>query len=179
MNSFPLPRSLHPRGEYYIEDISLTDVHIKYAGGGTTAQAGKRDVPKLAAEYFGVWDTAPGGPPAYGMYARNVKRLSMQNVRFEYDQPDARPAIIFDNVQDASMMNISAKGNAGSELFRFINTKDVLITAARVLEVAKTFLKVEGAASEGIIINGTDLRKAELPVSYEQGAKKESVILRG
>ena len=29
----------------------------------------------IAAEYFGVWDHAPGGPPAYGMYARNVKGL--------------------------------------------------------------------------------------------------------
>ena len=34
-----------------------------------------RRFPNIAAEYFGVWDPAPGGPPAYGMYARNVKGL--------------------------------------------------------------------------------------------------------
>jgi hypothetical protein len=80
-------------GEYYLENISFTDVHVKYAGGGTAAQAAKV-VPNVAAEYFGVWDPARW-PPAYGMYARNVKGLTLQNVRFEYDEPDARPADYF------------------------------------------------------------------------------------
>jgi hypothetical protein len=61
-------------GEYYLENISFTDVQVKYAGGGTAAQAAKV-VPNEAAEYFGVWNQLPGGPPAYGMYARNVKGL--------------------------------------------------------------------------------------------------------
>ena len=67
--------TLNAMGEYYLENISFTDVHVKYAGGGTAEQAAKV-VPKIAAEYFGVWDPAPGGPPAYGMYARNVKGLT-------------------------------------------------------------------------------------------------------
>jgi hypothetical protein len=57
---------------------------------------------------------APGGPPAYGLYARNVKGLTLHNVRFEYDQADARPAVIFDNVQDASINGFSAKGSEGT-----------------------------------------------------------------
>jgi len=169
--------TLNAMGDYYLENISFTDVHVKYAGGGTVAQAAKRDVPKVAAEYFGVWNSAPGGPPAYGMYARNVKGLSLQNVRFEYDQPDARPAIIFDNVQDASINGLSAKGSPETELFRFINSKDVLLTATRVLTSAATLLRVEGAASEGIVLDGGDLGKASRTVLFENGAVKESVKL--
>ena len=164
-------------GEYYLENISFTDVHVKYAGGGTSEQAAKV-VPNEAAEYFGVWNHAPGGPPAYGMYARNVKGLTLQNVRFEYDEPDARPAIMLDNVQDASINGLSAKGSPGNELLRFINSKDVLLTATRVLTPAATFLRVEGAASESIIVDGGDLKKATQHVVFENGAAKESAKFR-
>jgi len=169
--------TLNAVGDYYLEDISFTDVHVKYAGGGTAAQAAK-EVPRVVTEYFSVWDPAPGGPPAYGLYARNVKGLTLQNVRFEYDEPDARPAIIFDNVQDASINGLSAKGSSGSELLRFINSKDILLSATKLLTPAAGFLRVEGAASEGIIVDGGDIRKAAQPVIFENGATKNAVQLR-
>ena len=170
--------TLNAMGEYYLENISFTDVHVSYSGGGTAAQAAKA-VPQIAAEYFGAWDAAPGGPPAYGLYARNVKGLTLQNVRFEYDQPDARPAIIFDNVQDAIINGLSAKGSSTNELLRFINSKDVLLTATKLLTPAATFLRVEGASSEGIMVDGGDLRKAGQTLVVENGAVKESARLRG
>jgi hypothetical protein len=165
-------------GDYYLENISLSNVHVKYAGGGTAEQAAKRDIPKTAAEYFGVWDPAPGGPPAYGLYARNVKGLRLYNVRFEYEKPDARPAIIFDNVQDATINGLSAKGSEGTELLRFINSKDILLTAAKLVTPAAIFLQVEGASSEGIIVNGSDFRKASQALAFQNGANKESVRLQ-
>ena len=169
--------TLNAMGDYYLENISFTDIHVKYAGGGTAAQAAKV-VPNMAAEYFGVWDPLPGGPPAYGMYARNVKGLSLHNVRFEYDEPDARPAVIFDNVQDATVIGLSAKGSSTNELLRFINSKDVLLTATKLLTASKIFLQVEGASSEGIVVDGGDLRKATQPVVFENGADKESAKFR-
>jgi hypothetical protein len=63
-------------------------------------------------------------------------RLSLHNVRFEYEEADARPAITLDNVQDATINGLSAKGSCGNELLRFINTKDVLLTATKVLTPA-------------------------------------------
>lgn len=165
--------TLNAMGEYYLENISFNDVHVTYAGGGTAAQAAK-EVPKVAAEYFGVWDPLPGGPPAYGLYARNVKGLTLQNVRFTYEQPDARPAIMFDHVEDASINGLTVMGNSGNELLRFINSKDVLLTATRILTPAATFLRVEGSSSEGIVVNGADLRKVAKQMVFENGATKES-----
>ncbi len=40
---------------------------MTYGGGGTAEEAARRDVPKMAGEYFEL-----GTLPAYGMYARNV-----------------------------------------------------------------------------------------------------------
>jgi polygalacturonase len=169
--------TLNGVGNAFLENISFTDVHVTYAGGGTKEQALKRDVPQVAAEYFGVWATAPFGPPAYGMYARNVKNLTLNNVRFDYEKPDARPAVIFDNVQDASVMGLSAQGSADSELIRIINSKDILIAASRVLTNTAAFLQVEGSACEGIVVNGGDIRKALKPLVLEKGAGKDAVAM--
>lgn len=167
--------TLNAMGEHYLENISFTDVHVTYAGGGTAEQAAKRRVPQVAAEYFGVWSEAPGGPPAYGLYARNVKGLTLQNVRFEYAAAEARPAVIFDNVQDASVNGLSAQGSSQTELLRVVNSKDVLFSAIRVLTPAKVFLQVEGAGSENIIVEGGDLKKAGQILAFENGAGKHAV----
>jgi hypothetical protein len=169
--------TLNGVGKAFLENISFTDVHVTYAGGGTKEQASKREVPQVAAEYFGVWGTEPFGPPAYGLYARNVRNLTLHNVRLEYEKPDARPAVIFDNVQDASVTGLSAKGSADTELFRIINSKDILIAASRVLTSAGTFLQVEGESCEGIVVNGGDIRKAQKPLVFEKGAGKHAVVM--
>lgn len=166
--------TLNAMGEYFLENISFTDVHVRYGGGGTAAQAAKV-VPNEAAEYFGVWNHAPGGPPAYGMYARNVKGLTLQNVRFEYEQPDARPAVIFDNVQDASVNNLSAKGSDGTELVRLINSKDILLTGTRLLTPSSVFLLVQGSESKDITVSGGDIYKAKQALVADKGADKTSV----
>lgn len=170
--------TLNAMGDHFLENISFTDVHVTYAGGGTAEQAAKRNVPEIAAEYFGVWDPAPGGPPAYGLYARNVKGLTLQNVRFEYDQPDERPAIVFDNVQDAAITGLSVQGSPQTETLRLIRSKDVLLTATRLLSPAKVFLQVEDAASENIIVDGGDLKKANHSIVFENGANKNAASLR-
>ncbi|RXK61668.1 glycoside hydrolase [Lacibacter luteus] len=167
--------TLNAMGEYYLEDISFNDVHVKYAGGGTAEQPAKV-IPKIAAEYFGVWDPLPGGPPAYGMYARNVKGLTLNNVRFEYDQPDKRPAIIFDHVQDASVNGLTAMGSPGNELLRFVNSQDILLSATKVLTTAATFLHVAGELSQNIIVNGGDLKKVKQQATFDLGASKESTM---
>lgn len=169
--------TLNAMGDYYLENISFTDVHVKYAGGGTAEQAAKRDVPKVAAEYFGVWDPLPGGPPAYGLYARNVKGLTLQNVRFEYEEADARPAVIFDNVQDASVNGLAVQGNPQSETVRLINCKDLLFSGTRLLTPSASFLSVEGVSNDGIQIHSSDIRKATKQVAYRDGGTEKAVRL--
>jgi hypothetical protein len=157
----------------FLEEISFQDVHIVYEGGGTAEEAG-REVPQMAGEYFEI-----GTPPAYGVYARNVRGLTLHNVRLEVTTPDLRPAVVFDQVADAAVNGLSAQGSPqAASLLRFINTRDVLLTAARVLTPAAAFLKLEGATSEGITIDGGNLAKAGKPVAYGQGATEKAVKLR-
>jgi polygalacturonase len=170
--------TLNGMGNAFLENISFTDVHVTYVGGGSKELAAKRNVPAMAAEYFGVWNQQPFGPPAYGLYARNVKGLTLHNVRFEFEQRDFRPAVVLDHVSDASIVNLSAESDPEAEsVLRVIDSKDVLFSAARVLTPSATFLRVEGKENEGILVTGSDLRKAAKPVEFTGEAKPESVKL--
>jgi hypothetical protein len=57
-------------------------------------------------------------------------------------------------------------------------SKDVLITASRALNPVNVFLKIEGAASEGIMIDGGDLRKAGKILLTENNAQEKAVKVR-
>jgi len=158
----------------YLEGITLSDIHIRYEGGGTAEEA-RREIPEMAGEYFEI-----GTPPAYGLYARNVRGLNLRDVRFEVASADLRPAVVFDRVQDATLDGLSAQGNPQAEsLLRFTDTRDTLIAASRVLTPCRDFLRVEGAASEGITVDGGDLSKAANAVSFGAGAGKQSVKFHG
>jgi hypothetical protein len=165
---------INSAGDTFIENITFDDVHITFAGGGTAEEAAVRDVPKVVGEYYAV-----GVFPAYGMFARKVRGLTLHNVRFEVASPELRPALVFDHVEDAAINGFSAQGNAKAEsLLRFIDSKDVLLTAPRVLAPVPVFLQVEGAASAGIKVDGGDLSKASEPLAVKSGAAESAVKLR-
>jgi polygalacturonase len=166
--------SLNGAGETFIENIRFDDVQVTFAGGGTAEDAAVRDVPKVAGEYYEA-----GVFPAYGIYARRVRGLSLSNVRLDVAAPELRPAIVFDHVMDAAVNGLGAQGNPQTEsLLRFIETRDVLLTASRVLTPSAVFLQVEGAGSKNITVDGGDLSKADEPLAFRAGATEDSVKLR-
>ncbi len=157
----------------YLEDVVLNDVQVTYEGGGTAEEAA-REVPPVAGEYFEM-----GTPPAYGLYARKVRGLTLANVRFQVEQPDSRPAVVLDHVVDVVINGFGAQCNLQAKsLLRFIETSDVLVTAARVLSRAAVFLRVEGSSSRSITVDGGALGKAAKPAAFALGAPEESVKLR-
>ena len=184
-SDLPFPSSFRPGetrscivlngvGDDFLEGISLSDIQITFEGGGTPDEAAQRNVPKIAGEYFEL-----GVLPSYGLYARNVRGLTMHNVRFEVTKPDLRPALVFENVEDAGVNGLSAQGNSKAEaLLRFTDTRDVLLSACRVLTPAAVFLHTEGAASRGITIDGGDVAKAATVTSFGSGASKDAVKVR-
>jgi polygalacturonase len=159
-------------GAEEIENISFNDVQVTYEGGGTAEEAA-REVPKIAGEYFEI-----GTPPAYGMYARNVRGLTLHNVRFETTFADERPAIVFDHVSDAALNGLSATGHPKAPLLRLIETRQALLSASRLLSPSISFLRLEGALSGGITIDGGDFSSAQQDVELLNGAKQSSLKVR-
>jgi polygalacturonase len=77
-----------------VEDITLSDISLTMKGGVAAATA----APVPEAE--GAYPHAPmfGPLPAYGLYVRHVRGLSMRNVRLAVEAADARPASILEDV---------------------------------------------------------------------------------
>jgi hypothetical protein len=158
-----------------LENITFDNVHLTFGGGGTAEEAARRDLPQIAGEYFML-----GPMPAYGFYARNAQAISLSNIRFQVSQPDLRPAVIFDHVDDAAINGLSVDGNQQAEsVLRLIDSKQVSLTAPRLLTPAAVFLQLEGAASNGITVDGGDLSKAGAPLACKNGAENTAVKIRG
>jgi polygalacturonase len=81
-----------------IEDLALSNIFIDCAGGGTPEQ-GARVVPELEKEY--PEPSRFGTIPAWGLWARHVKNLTLDRVEFRAAQEDRRPVVILDDVTDA------------------------------------------------------------------------------
>jgi hypothetical protein len=81
-----------------IEDVTFSGVHVRSVGGGSEADA-TREVPErvnssLEPSFMGIL-------PAYGLYVRHARNVSLNDVSFEVERRDARPAILFDDVSGA------------------------------------------------------------------------------
>lgn len=77
-----------------IERVVLRDVSIEHAGGGTREQAA------MALKSPPV-DARP--LPAWGLYARNVKRLELDNVRLRCATKDLRPLIACEGLEQLAL----------------------------------------------------------------------------
>lgn len=157
-----------------IENISFNNIRLTFGGGGTKEDAARRDLPNIANEYFRL-----GAMPAYGLYARNVRGLTINGARFETATPDLRPAMILDHVTDAAITDFACQADKNAEsAVRFISSQDVYLNASRLLSPAAVFAQVEGAGNSNLTIAGGDLSKAAKPVAYKNSADEKSVKLR-
>jgi hypothetical protein len=77
-----------------ITNVVLRNVQIEFAGGGTAAQAQQpvKD-PGVDARLL----------PAWGLYARNVQTLTLEDVRFSLASDDFRPAVHADRVEQLKL----------------------------------------------------------------------------
>ena len=78
--------------DYKITNLTLENIHIRLLGTGTEEDA-KSVVPEAIDQYPEVKTFGPK-IPAYGVWARHVKGLTLRNVTFELKNPDQRPMIL-------------------------------------------------------------------------------------
>jgi polygalacturonase len=141
-----------------IENVTLSNIRIAFAGGGTTEQA-HADVPEKEATYpqsymFGVL-------PAYGFYVRHARNVTLHNVELALESDDARPAVVCDDVGDLKVFGLEADSSlSAAAVIRLRQVNGAFIQGCRVVEKAPAFLKVEGDKTGGITVMNNDLSSA-------------------
>jgi polygalacturonase len=92
--------------DYPVENVRLQNIHLTFNGHGTEKDA-DRDPPELETGYpepskFGVM-------PAYGLYVRHVTDLELNNIHFDVQGRDMRPAMICEDVNGLQIDDMQAK----------------------------------------------------------------------
>gem|GEM_PF-3092691 len=75
------------------ERVTLRDISISFAGGGTAEDAARVLPEKEKAYPSGMMF---GTLPSYGIYVRHVTGIGLHNLDLRTMRPDARPAIVLD-----------------------------------------------------------------------------------
>jgi hypothetical protein len=157
---------------FWVENITLSGIHFTFPGGGDQEDA-CGPVPELRDHYpeYHMF----GALPAYGMYVRHAKGISLENVVFDLENPDLRPAFVCDDVEDLELGNVRASVNSEREVLQLRDTRCAFIHGCRVLTDARLFANVTGAASREILLMANDLRRVAQPYAVTDGANQQSV----
>jgi polygalacturonase len=145
--------------EHPVENVTLQNVRIRCAGGGTPEDAAgivpKRETSYPKGSMFGVL-------PAYGFYCRHVSGLRLHNLDLAFDQEDARPALVADDVRNLDVFSLHAEHGTGTDsLVRLIDVRGAIVHGCRLSTAIENFATVAGSNSSHIAFRGNDLRGAQ------------------
>ncbi len=99
--------------DHLIEEITIKDVQFIVSGGGTKEDAEKKDLNEYTLEVLkGHWPefSLVGTLPAYGVYARHMDGLTLENISIKTLSGDERVPVILNDVKNASIRHISTNG---------------------------------------------------------------------
>jgi hypothetical protein len=140
-----------------VENVALRGLHITFPGGGTPGDAANLCPPELAdlyPEYF-MW----GVLPAYGLYARHARGLSLEGARFELASADARPAVVCDDVEDLQISGLRADGCAEAPaLIRLRGVREAAVSGCSAPGDVPALVRLEGE-TRGAWLSGNRLTR--------------------
>jgi hypothetical protein len=92
------------------ENVTLENVRLAFEGGGKLRADEVPEYPDKYPEFkmFGML-------PAYGLYCRHARGLSLRNVRTSVTGGDPRPALVCDDVKELEL-----KGFIGTKRFNAV-----------------------------------------------------------
>ena len=114
-----------------IEDLRISNVRIVQQGGGAK-ELGDRMPPEEEASYPepGMFGTMP----SYAFFFRHVTGIELSQVKVDFVKPEARPAVVLDDVQDAHFDHLNLqRGTDNAPLFDLRKVTDFAVQDSRNL----------------------------------------------
>lgn len=134
---------------HYISNVTLENIEISLAGGGTAENA-RHAVPEAIDQYPEVKTFGPL-IPAWGIWARHVKGLKLKNIKLTLASDDLRPAFIAEDGQDIELTGWTLPAASGAaSVVRLENVQGAKVDDFTVTGRASTFVKIEGKDSKGV-----------------------------
>ncbi|HEY3837808.1 MAG TPA: glycosyl hydrolase family 28-related protein [Bryobacteraceae bacterium] len=158
-----------------VQDVLIDGFTVTANGGG-----GRREleVPEVPQKY-------PDGDmfgelPALGLYIKHVDGLTLRNNQVHAAQPDARPALIADDVTRLEISGFHSSNIPEQEpILLFRNVAGALLYGNLLTSPAKTFLGLMGERCSGIALRGNSLPGAQKLVALSDGARESCASMGG
>jgi hypothetical protein len=124
------PSSIMGLPGHPITNVVLENIEITFAGGGSPEIAhvpwnDLQQVPEQANQYpeFSMF----GELPAWGYYVRHAAGVEFRNCRLTLQQPDYRPAMVFDDVRGPRLDNVEIGPMSGTPVIVLDDVTDAVL----------------------------------------------------
>ena len=99
--------------DFPVENITLDTIRVTYRGGGPVEPwtVSAMPVPEYPDKYPNPG--MHGALPAYGFFFRHINGLTARNLELRCERPEARPAVLMDNVTDVRLFDLKADAPDG------------------------------------------------------------------
>jgi polygalacturonase len=159
--------------DHPIENVTLSNLRLTYAGG-IVADKVSLEVPEKPDRY--PEHNMFGDLPAYGLYCRHVRGLTVADVDVRWDKPDQRSAMVCDDVRDLNVSRLgmqAARGGRPSILLR--NVDRALISGCLGPTEAEAFLALE-TGTDKVSLIGNDLSGTKRPAVFGRPELERSLL---
>jgi polygalacturonase len=114
-----------------IEGVRLENIKLVFNGGGTREDAAI--IPKeLGTDYPEPYKI--GVMPAYGLFARHVRGLELEDVSVSFEKEDLRPAMVCTDVDGLEIDNFKAQLATNIPAARFNDVRRLVVRNSPILE---------------------------------------------
>lgn len=161
-----------------VQNVRLANVTLEFEGGGKRELI-DRPVPEREDAY--PEGRMFGELPAYGLYVRHAQGIEISGFRVSTREPDARHAIMCDDVRDVALAGLSAPAAAGAAaMVRLTNVEDAALSDIRIRGSADTAVRIDGGATRRIELSGPRSAglRAELAPEVPRDAVKSAAADR-
>jgi polygalacturonase len=160
---------------HYITNLTLENIEIELAGGGTVANS-RHAVPEAIDQYPEVKTFGPL-IPAYGIWARHVKGLKLKDISFKLAGNDQRPVFICEDGYDIVLDDWDIPATNGAQaIIRLESVQGAIIKDINAKGSADALVKVEGANSKDVRLSKAKAKGVKKQV--EVAADIQSVTVK-
>ncbi|MDB5110270.1 MAG: pehX 7 [Mucilaginibacter sp.] len=141
---------------FYIENVVLKNILIDSKGGGTVGDV-HIIIPEKEKEYpenrmFG------SSIPAYGLFVRHVKNLTIDNLQLNLFAPDARPALYIEDGEEIKINNLRAAVPVNNQPVIWLNqVENLLLSGYSPNQNVPLFLSLQGSHTHNILLSNNNL----------------------
>jgi len=161
---------------YPVKQISLENIVLHMKGGGQQIKG--LDVPEADSSY--PESTMFGSLPAYALYVRHAEGLTLNNLRVSWNDPDLRPALVFDDIRDLELVGLNVATLTANEPVVWLHQViGALLQGCKLGGDAQQFLRLSGAASRGVMLASNDLTRVARAVERAPEVPESAVLMVG